>query len=120
MCFHVFHCLGKKVQGKKERVCNDRRNHGAGDDCARRHRRGLADAAAQACIRGFRVLHRPPAQTRSVGPGIVEAFYAGLATVNLNEYDFLCKLVIWNVAPDYFGNILRLSSLLLDPSSRNG
>jgi biofilm PGA synthesis N-glycosyltransferase PgaC len=29
---------------------------------------------------------------RSVGPGVIEAFYAGLAVVGLNDYQFVCKL----------------------------
>ncbi len=29
---------------------------------------------------------------RSVGPGVIEAFYAGLDVVDLNDYQFVCKL----------------------------
>ena len=29
---------------------------------------------------------------RSVGPGVIEAFYAGLAEVDIDDYQFLCKL----------------------------
>ncbi len=29
---------------------------------------------------------------RSVGPGVIEAFYTGLRAVNLNDYEYLCKL----------------------------
>lgn len=29
---------------------------------------------------------------RSVGPGVVDAFYAGLETVEMSDFDFLCKL----------------------------
>ncbi len=29
---------------------------------------------------------------RAVGPGVIEAFYAGYATVNPDDYDYLCKL----------------------------
>ena len=29
---------------------------------------------------------------RSVGPGVIEAFYTGLRAVNLNNYEYLCKL----------------------------
>jgi biofilm PGA synthesis N-glycosyltransferase PgaC len=29
---------------------------------------------------------------RSVGPGVIEAFYAGLEVVDLNDYQFVCKL----------------------------
>ena len=29
---------------------------------------------------------------RSVGPGVIEAFYAGLAEVDIDDYQFICKL----------------------------
>jgi biofilm PGA synthesis N-glycosyltransferase PgaC len=29
---------------------------------------------------------------RAVGPGVIEAFYAGLETVDIDDYDYLCKL----------------------------
>jgi poly-beta-1,6-N-acetyl-D-glucosamine synthase len=29
---------------------------------------------------------------RSVGPGVIEAFYAGLEVVDLNNYEFVCKM----------------------------
>ena len=29
---------------------------------------------------------------RSVGPGVIEAFYAGLAEVDMDDYQFICKL----------------------------
>ena len=29
---------------------------------------------------------------RAVGPGVIDAFYAGLDTINLDEFEFLCKL----------------------------
>src|SRR5690242_4850604 len=29
---------------------------------------------------------------RSVGPGVVEAFYSGYATINPDDYGYLCKL----------------------------
>jgi glycosyltransferase involved in cell wall biosynthesis len=51
----------------------------------------IADEAAQQ-YPWIRVLHRPTGQPRRVGPGVVEAFYAGLALVELDDYDFVCKL----------------------------
>jgi glycosyltransferase involved in cell wall biosynthesis len=40
---------------------------------------------------------------RAVGPGVIEAFYAGLETVNLEEYDYLCKLDLdLRLPPRYF------------------
>lgn len=38
------------------------------------------------------VVRREDRGKRSVGPGVIEAFYAGLKTVNLDEFDYVCKL----------------------------
>jgi biofilm PGA synthesis N-glycosyltransferase PgaC len=40
----------------------------------------------------LRVVRREDRGRRSVGPGVIEAFYAGLETVRLEDFDFLCKL----------------------------
>jgi glycosyltransferase involved in cell wall biosynthesis len=40
----------------------------------------------------LRVVRRSDRGRRQVGPGVIEAFYAGLATVRLEDFDFLCKL----------------------------
>ncbi len=40
----------------------------------------------------IRIVHREDRGKRAVGPGVIEAFYAGLDTVDLNDYDYLCKL----------------------------
>ena len=40
----------------------------------------------------LRVVRRPDRGRRNVGPGVIEAFYAGLETVSLEEYDYVCKL----------------------------
>ncbi len=50
----------------------------------------LADAAA-AAHPWIKVLHRPAGTPRRVGPGVVEAFYDGLALANLAEYDYVGK-----------------------------
>jgi poly-beta-1,6-N-acetyl-D-glucosamine synthase len=40
---------------------------------------------------------------RSVGPGVVEAFYAGYATIDPDAYDYLCKLDLdLRLPPRYF------------------
>ncbi len=40
---------------------------------------------------------------RAVGPGVIEAFYTGLETVNLDDYDYLCKLDLdLKLPPRYF------------------
>lgn len=38
------------------------------------------------------VVRREDRGKRSVGPGVIEAFYAGLDGVDLGEFEFLCKL----------------------------
>jgi poly-beta-1,6-N-acetyl-D-glucosamine synthase len=40
----------------------------------------------------LRVIRRTDRGSRRVGPGVVEAFYAGLETVRLEDFDYLCKL----------------------------
>ncbi len=40
----------------------------------------------------LRVVRRTDRGRRRVGPGVVEAFYAGLETVRLEDFDYLCKL----------------------------
>jgi poly-beta-1,6-N-acetyl-D-glucosamine synthase len=51
----------------------------------------IADRAA-ATYPWIRVLHRPAGTPRRVGPGVIEAFYAGLEQEDLAAYDFVCKL----------------------------
>lgn len=38
------------------------------------------------------LLNKPDRGARAVGPGVVEAFYFGLESVDLNEYDYVCKM----------------------------
>ncbi len=40
----------------------------------------------------LRVVRREDRGRRQVGPGVIEAFYAGLDTVRLEDFDYLCKL----------------------------
>lgn len=40
----------------------------------------------------IRVMHRPDRGRRAVGPGVIEAFYAGLDRVDLDDFDYVCKL----------------------------
>jgi glycosyltransferase involved in cell wall biosynthesis len=40
----------------------------------------------------LRVVHKADRGQRAVGPGVIEAFYAGLDTVDLDQFDYLCKL----------------------------
>jgi glycosyltransferase involved in cell wall biosynthesis len=40
----------------------------------------------------LRIVRRANRGRRSVGPGVIEAFYAGLDTIKLGEFDYVCKL----------------------------
>jgi glycosyltransferase involved in cell wall biosynthesis len=40
----------------------------------------------------LRVIRRADRGRRAVGPGVVEAFYQGLDTTDLDEHDYVCKL----------------------------
>jgi glycosyltransferase involved in cell wall biosynthesis len=51
----------------------------------------IADEAA-ARHDWIHVIHRPTGTARRVGPGVIDAFYAGLDSVNLNDFDYVCKL----------------------------
>lgn len=50
----------------------------------------LADYAAK--HDWIRVVAKPDRGHRAVGPGVIEAFYAGLDTVSLEDFAYLCKL----------------------------
>jgi glycosyltransferase involved in cell wall biosynthesis len=56
----------------------------------------------------IRVVARKDRGSRSVGPGVIEAFYAGLQAINIEEFDYLCKLDLDLVLPDcYFELLMR-------------
>jgi biofilm PGA synthesis N-glycosyltransferase PgaC len=45
---------------------------------------------------------------RSVGPGVIEAFYAGYEAINPDDYDFLCKLDLdLRLPPRYFEILMK-------------
>ena len=51
----------------------------------------------------IRVVRREDRGERSVGPGVIDAFYAGLETVDLNAFEYLCKLDLdLDLPPRYF------------------
>lgn len=61
----------------------------------------LADYAAR--LPWLRVVRRDNRGTRAVGPGVIEAFYAGLDSVRLDDFDFLCKIDLdLDLPPRYF------------------
>src|SRR5688572_16250082 len=55
------------------------------------------------------VIRRDNRGTRSVGPGVIDAFYAGLESANLDDYDFVCKLdVDLEFQPRYFERLMEM------------
>ena len=51
----------------------------------------------------LRVITRPDRGKRSVGPGVVDAFYSGYAAITCTDYAFLCKLDLdLRLPPRYF------------------
>ena len=49
------------------------------------------------------VVTRPDRGRRSVGPGVIETFYAGYHAIDPDEYDYLCKLDLdLKLPPRYF------------------
>ena len=45
---------------------------------------------------------------RSVGPGVIDAFYAGYESIDINDYDFICKLDLDLELPKgYFAELMR-------------
>lgn len=60
------------------------------------------------------VVRREDRGSRSVGPGVIEAFYAGLENVDLRAYEFLCKLDLDLEMPEtYFEGLI--SRMTADP-----
>jgi poly-beta-1,6-N-acetyl-D-glucosamine synthase len=70
----------------------------------------LAEYAAR--LPWLKVVRRDDRGRRSVGPGVVEAFYAGLEGVDLGAFDYLCKLDMdLDLPSGYFeGLMLRMES----------
>lgn len=56
----------------------------------------------------IRVVTRTDRGHRAVGPGVIDAFYAGYATINPGDYDYLCKLDLDLVLPPgYFAGLIE-------------
>lgn len=76
-------------------------NDGSDDDTGE-----LADQAA-AKHDWIKVLHRPAGTQRRVGPGVIEAFYAGLETADISQFDFVMKMdADIEVKPEYFATLM--------------
>lgn len=55
----------------------------------------------------IRVVPKPDRGHRAVGPGVIEAFYAGLETVELKDFPYLCKLDLdLDLPPRYFEHLM--------------
>jgi glycosyltransferase involved in cell wall biosynthesis len=51
----------------------------------------------------IKIITRRDRGYRSVGPGVIDAFYAGYETINPDEFDYLCKLDLdLRLPPRYF------------------
>ena len=60
-------------------------------------------AAAAARYPFIRAVRREDRGKRSVGPGVIDAFYFGLSQVNLDDYDYVCKFdADLEIPPRYF------------------
>jgi len=56
----------------------------------------------------LRIVHRQDRGRRAVGPGVIEAFYDGLNTIDLSDFDFLCKLDVDLDLPErYFEELIE-------------
>lgn len=56
----------------------------------------------------IQIVRRKNRGRRSVGPGVIDAFYAGYAAVNPDEYEFLCKLDLdLRLPPRYFEILMQ-------------
>jgi glycosyltransferase involved in cell wall biosynthesis len=54
----------------------------------------------------LRVVRRADRGRRRVGPGVIEAFYAGLEGVHLGDFDYLCKLDMDLDLPSHYFELL--------------
>ncbi|MFN0058171.1 MAG: glycosyltransferase [Planctomycetota bacterium] len=66
----------------------------------------LAEYAARFEV--LRVVSRRDRGARSVGPGVIEAFYAGFETIDLDEFDYIAKLDLdLDVPARYFEHLME-------------
>lgn len=66
----------------------------------------LADYAARFDF--IQIVTRINRGHRSVGPGVIEAFYEGLDTVDVKQFDFICKLDLDLIIPTrYFETLIQ-------------
>jgi biofilm PGA synthesis N-glycosyltransferase PgaC len=60
------------------------------------------------------ILTRSDRGRRSVGPGVIEAFYAGYEAINPDDYDYLCKLDLDLCLPPRYFEVL-MHRMAADP-----
>lgn len=66
----------------------------------------LAEYAAR--VPWIRIVRREDRGRRAVGPGVIDAFYAGLDTVDLARFGYLCKFDLdLDVPPRYFEILIQ-------------
>lgn len=55
----------------------------------------------------IRPVPKPDRGHRAVGPGVIEAFYFGLSQIEIDDFEFLCKLDLdLDLPPTYFGGLI--------------
>jgi len=56
----------------------------------------------------IRIIRRTDRGRRSVGPGVIDAFYAGYETINPKDFDFICKLDLdLDIPSRYFETLME-------------
>ncbi len=56
----------------------------------------------------IRIIRREDRGERKVGPGVIDAFYAGYNTIDPSAFDYICKLDLdLDIPPGYFEEMMR-------------
>ena len=56
----------------------------------------------------IKIITRKDRGYRSVGPGVINAFYSGLDEVNIDNFDYICKLDLdLDIPPNYFETLIK-------------
>ncbi|MEM7515568.1 MAG: glycosyltransferase [Planctomycetota bacterium] len=65
-------------------------------------------ARAAAAHDWIQIVRREDRGKRSVGPGVIDAFYAGYETINPTDYGFVCKFDLdLDLPPEYFERVMQ-------------
>ena len=66
----------------------------------------LAEYAAK--LPWLRIITREDRGERKVGPGVIDAFYAGYDTIDANDFDYVCKIDLdLDLPPRYFQTLME-------------